>query len=126
MYLKYLVLSIFLFQPVALAGVGGKYFCLQTEINKAGYRANLMLEWKDKTIHMKFLKHEELNLIPEVKSKIVYQIENYFIAHNEDENGKLAHIFNGETLVTTYLQNTEESNTFYPKKVVSKYQCEKI
>lgn len=74
---------------------------------------------------MKFLKHEELNLIPEVKSKIVFQIDNYFMAYNEEEIGRLAQIFDGEMLITAHIQSKEKSNTSYPKIVVGKYKCVK-
>jgi len=122
MNLKYIVLGFLFFQPMALAGVGSKYFC--EGINETvGY--NLILELKNNSTQMKFLKHEELNLIPEVKSKIVFQIDDYLIAYNEEENGKLAHIFDGEMLISAYIQSKEESNTFYPKIVFSKYKCVK-
>jgi len=76
MNLKYIVLSFILFQPVALSGVGSKYFC--EGINETlGY--DLILELKNNSTQMKFHKHEELNLIPEVKSKIVFQIDDYLI-----------------------------------------------
>jgi len=123
MYLKHLVfLCLFLFQPMALAEVGSKYFC--EGINEAeGY--NLIFELKNRTTLMKFLKHEELNLIPEVKSKIVFQIDNYFMAYNEEEIGRLAQIFDGEMLITAHIQSKEKSNISYPKIVVGKYKCVK-
>jgi len=122
MYLKYLILSFVLFQPMAFAEVESKYFC--EGIDEAhGY--NLKLELKNRATLITFLKHEELNLIPELKSKIVFQIDNYFMAYNEEENGKLAQIFDGEMLITAYIQSKEESNTSYPKIVVSKYKCVK-
>ena len=122
MYLKYLILSFILFQPMAFAEVESKYFC--EGIDEAhGY--NLKLELKNRATLITFLKHEELNLIPELKSKIVFQIDNYFMAYNEEEKGKLAQIFDGEMLITAYIKSKEESNTSYPKIVVSKYKCVK-
>ena len=122
MFFMPIYLSIFLFQPTALSGVGDKYFC--EGINETlGY--NLILELKNNSTHMKFYKHEELNLIPEVKSKIVFQIDDYFIAYNGEENGKLTHIFDGELLITAYIKSKEESNTFHPKIVVGEYKCVK-
>ena len=122
MYLKFLVLGLFLWQPMALAEIGSKYFC--EGINEAdGY--NLILELKNRTTLMKFLKHEELNLIPEVKSKIVFQIDNYLMAYNEEEIGRLAQVFDGEMLITAHIQSKDKSNTPYPKIVVGKYKCVK-
>ena len=122
MFFQHLFLSIFLFQPTALIEGESRYFC--EGINETlGY--DLILELKSNSTHMKFYKHEELNLIPEVKSKIVFQIEDYLIAYNKEENGNLAYIFDGEMLISAYMQSIEESNTFYPKLVVGEYKCVK-
>ena len=120
MFFKHLYLSIFLLQPVALTEVESRYYC--EGINETiGY--DLILELKSNFTHMKFYKHKELNLIPEVKSKIVFQIDNYLLAYNEEEDGKLAYIFDGEMLISAYIQSKEETNTFYPKLVIGEYKC---
>lgn len=107
---------------MVLTDVESRYFC--EGINETlGY--DLILELKSNSTHMRFYKHEELDLIPEVKSKIVFQIEDYLIAYNEEENGKLAYIFDGELLISAYIQSKEESNTFYPKLIVGEYKCVK-
>ena len=126
MYLKYVVLSLFLFQPMALAEVGSKYFCEEAEINAYGWKSKLIMEWNDKTVHIKSIKQKGQDDI-EKNRKIVFQTDNYFITYGEFDNGKFTTIFNGEMLVTTYLKNVgEESNIFSPKTHVTEYQCEKI
>tara|TARA_B000000557_G_scaffold236911_1_gene213431 strand:- start:113 stop:451 length:339 start_codon:yes stop_codon:yes gene_type:complete len=100
-----------------LGGVGDTYVCKEKEINPAGYKAEMILNWNSNSFETKD-KVEKGSLDTSTIREFSVSTSDYFISIFQYRNGYLTISFDGMNYTNHFV---EKDRTF-----VTSYVCEKF
>ena len=112
-----LLMFIVAYSSEVLGGVGDTYVCKEKEINPAGYKAEMILNWNSNSFETKD-KVEKGSLDTSTIREFSVSTSDYFISIFQYRNGYLTISFDGMNYTNHFV---EKDRTF-----VTSYVCEKF
>ena len=110
--IKFLFIYIIFFSNKIFPGVGDTYVCEEKEFNKAGYKNEFILYWNQDSFETKD-KVMKRTVDTSTTQSLTINKPNYFVSIYPYRNGHITITFDGNVLVSTYVEKEYTYSTVY-------------